>query len=337
MLSGRGLVRWLRAGSVLLISAATLISITGPAFADVPTCFGRRATKVGTQGNDRLFGTRGTDVIVGLGGNDYINDGGGNDFVCGGRGRDRLISGGGAEHMAGGPGDDYLSGGSGPNLLRGGDGNDFLNPHRFGGRYEGGRGFDVATFFQVECRVIANLSTQVGTWRCSDYAGRARLIGIEGLWGTRFADRLIGNYKNNELFGERGADQIRGGSGDDLLIGDLGNDGLDGGPGQDTAWYAHIPRAVTVDLGAGTATGQGADKLTAIEDIYGSPLNDILRGDRGANSLHGRSGNDTILGREGDDQLVGEAGTDPMDGGDGIDDCVTDAADPPPVACEGPL
>jgi Ca2+-binding RTX toxin-like protein len=337
MLSGWGLDRWLRAGAVLLITAATLVSISASASASVPTCFGRRATKVGTQGNDRLFGTRGTDVIVGLGGNDYINDGGGNDYVCGGSGNDRLLSGGGAEHMAGGLGRDYLSGGSGPNLLRGGAGNDLLNPHRFGGRYEGGPGFDVATFVQVECRVIANLSTHVATWRCSDYAGRATMFGMEGLWGTRFADSLTGNGGNNQLFGERGADLIRGGYGDDTLIGHFGNDRLYGGPGRDTTWYAQLPWAVHVDLAAGKATGQGNDTLTAIEDVVGSPWGDILLGNMAANSLYGDAGNDTILGREGDDQLVGEAGIDRMDGGDGIDDCVTDAADPPPVACEGPL
>ena len=67
-------------------------------------CGGRRATIVGTSGNDNIVGTPGDDVIHGLGGNDAIRGGGGNDIICGGYGRDTL---------RGGPGNDMLYGGEG--------------------------------------------------------------------------------------------------------------------------------------------------------------------------------------------------------------------------------
>ena len=93
----------------------------------VPTCRGKRATRVGTSGKDRLQGTKRADVIVSLGGDDTIRALAGNDLVCAGRGRDtvlggpgkdRLIGEGGADTLRGGPGKDELVGGPGKDLQR---------------------------------------------------------------------------------------------------------------------------------------------------------------------------------------------------------------------------
>jgi hypothetical protein len=46
-----------------------------------PTCFGRKATIVGTRGDDVLIGTSGSDVIVGRDGQDRIHGRGGQDFM----------------------------------------------------------------------------------------------------------------------------------------------------------------------------------------------------------------------------------------------------------------
>ena len=92
-------------------------------------CDGRRATQVGTAGNDELGGTGGNDVIVGLGGNDVIEPGSGTDIVCGGSGRDTVEAGSGNDTVFGGSGDDLLDGGSGNDRLFGEDGIDRL----FGG------------------------------------------------------------------------------------------------------------------------------------------------------------------------------------------------------------
>jgi hypothetical protein len=56
-------------------------------------CLGRRATIIGTRGQDVLVGTRRRDVIVGLGGSDKIRGRGGNDLICGGGGKDSVVGG----------------------------------------------------------------------------------------------------------------------------------------------------------------------------------------------------------------------------------------------------
>lgn len=56
-----------------------------------PTCFGRRATIVGTPRADRLAGTRGPDVIFGGAGGDVLIGNGGRDLLCGGSGDDELL------------------------------------------------------------------------------------------------------------------------------------------------------------------------------------------------------------------------------------------------------
>ncbi len=96
-------------------------------------CDGRRATIVGTAGNDHLRGTPRADVIAGLAGNDTIEGLAGNDYVCGGPGNDRLIGGAGNDHLDGEAGNDKLAGQAGADVLRGGAGGDKL---------EGGAGND---------------------------------------------------------------------------------------------------------------------------------------------------------------------------------------------------
>lgn len=98
-----------------------------------PKCGGRRATMLGTPGNDTLRGTFfGRDVILGLGGNDTIRGLGGEDIVCGGSGNDMLIGGDDNDRLYGGSGNDKLfgdQGGSsvdGDDILHGGPGKDTL-------------------------------------------------------------------------------------------------------------------------------------------------------------------------------------------------------------------
>jgi RTX calcium-binding nonapeptide repeat (4 copies) len=91
-----------------------------------PTCNGKPATILGTDGSDDLGGTQGPDVIVGLGGNDFPDGRGGNDVICGGDG---------ADYIDGGHGEDTLLGQAGRDALIGGDGKD---------RCEGGKGKDWA-------------------------------------------------------------------------------------------------------------------------------------------------------------------------------------------------
>jgi hypothetical protein len=89
-----------------------------------PTCKGKPATIVGTEGNDVRKGTAGKDVMVGLGGNDKLSGLGGNDVICGGSGKDALNGGKGNDKLYGEAGKDTLKGGPSDDKLKGGAGKD---------------------------------------------------------------------------------------------------------------------------------------------------------------------------------------------------------------------
>jgi Ca2+-binding RTX toxin-like protein len=100
-----------------------------------------------------------------------------------------------------------------------------------------------------------------------------------------------------------------------------GNDIMDGSIGTDTVSYEFSQSAVTASLTTGTATGEGTDTITGIENLNGSRFTDNLTGDALPNVLHGLGGNDTLSGSDGDDTLTGDEGTDTLDGGIGTDTC----------------
>jgi Ca2+-binding RTX toxin-like protein len=138
---------------------------------------------------------------------------------------------------------------------------------------------------------------------------------IDGLGGH---DVLIGGAGNDILIGDEGDDTLSGGDGVDTLEGGLGNDSMDGGSGKDRVRFNGLTQAVTVDIGAGTAIGQGSDLLAAIETVQGSSGNDVIDGDAGTNSLNGLGGNDRLTGGAGADTLIGGGGADTLLGVDGV-------------------
>jgi Ca2+-binding RTX toxin-like protein len=85
---------------------------------------------------------------------------------------------------------------------------------------------------------------------------------------------------------------------------------VNGGAGTDTLSYAGTTSAVTVNLGASSATG--LTSVSGIENVTGGSGNDSLTGDSNANTLTGGAGNDTFK------YIVG-AGADIIDGGAGTD------------------
>lgn len=141
------------------------------------------------------------------------------------------------------------------------------------------------------------------------------------LVGTVRGDLFYGSAFNDVLRGLGGNDRLIGNSGNDELKGGLGDDYLNGGSGIDTISFEYTSSGVTVDLEAGTATGEGIDTLISIENIKGTRGNrgDTLLGSSSANSIYGDTGNDTLDGRDGNDILDGGPGSDSMTGGDGDD------------------
>ncbi len=110
----------------------------------VVKCQGRRATIIGTSGDDVLRGTNGVDVIVGLGGNDAIEGLGGRDFICGMDGNDRINGGAGHDRIDGGNGNDRLLGSGGRDILRGGAGADYCH---------GGKGRNTASLCETQKKI----------------------------------------------------------------------------------------------------------------------------------------------------------------------------------------
>jgi hypothetical protein len=87
----------------------------------------------------------------------------------------------------------------------------------------------------------------------------------------------MGPGASDTLIGEDGNDQVFGGPGDDVVVGNEGDDLLDGGTGNDRADHTGAP-AVHIDLAAGTGTGDGDDRLSGFETVWGSNYDDVLSG-----------------------------------------------------------
>ena len=71
----------------------------------------------------------------------------------------------------------------------------------------------------------------------------------------------------------------------------------------------------------GISNGWAAgDRLTSVEDVFGSVYRDHIIGNDADNRLSGNVGDDILQGGAGDDRLTGGAGADVIDGGTGDED-----------------
>ena len=112
---------------VAVLAIGALVFIGTASAAASPTCFGHKATIVGTDGGDRLVGTAARDIIVAGRGHDRVIARQGNDLVCGGPGRDELFLGRGADKANSGLGNDHVEGGGSQDFLDGGKGTDLVD------------------------------------------------------------------------------------------------------------------------------------------------------------------------------------------------------------------
>jgi Ca2+-binding RTX toxin-like protein len=294
---------------VLVVALLAVLAGGGAAQTTPPTCFGQRATVVGTGGADKMQGTSGPDVMVGQGGDDTVDGGGGDDLICGnnnndtlrgGNGNDRIDGGSDADTVVGDAGNDTVDGGGGDDadVLVGGPGNDTII-----GKHTGDVVNDYVDYRSSAGAVQVDLQARTATGDGSD-----TLSGIDWALGSQSGDTITGNGTDNVLDGQGGNDRIDGGAGGDLLTGGAGDDTIAGGSGagngaleHDYAVYTAAPGGVQVDLAAGRATGWGTDTLSAIEGVFGSRFNDVLAGGPGDNLLWGQDGDDELRGQDGED------------------------------------
>ncbi|MGQ0674263.1 MAG: hypothetical protein ACT4N2_15490 [Hyphomicrobium sp.] len=133
-------------------------------------------------------------------------------------------------------------------------------------------------------------------------------------------DEYFGNDRSETVLDSDGADKYQLGGGNDTygavrFVDGIGfvaatNDGLDlvdGGNGIDTYDAGGASDPVSIDLGAGTASGNGVgiDSITGFENARGGSSDDILFGSSLANSLFGNAGADVLKGFAGADRLSG--------------------------------
>jgi len=248
----------------------------------------------GNAGGNFITGNGFANILSGLDGNDRLEGGEGKDTLSGGAGVDTLVGGQGNDMMAGGTGDDdYYVDATGDTIVEGlNEGNDRV--YTTAGTYT----------------LAANLETMI-------YFGFMTFHGI----GNTLANSITGGVNGDTLDGLGGADTLIGAGGNDVLTGGAGADRLDGGAGVDRADYATSAGRVAINLATGAVGGGDAagDVLIGIENLTGSALADILRGDGGANMISGLAGNDEIRGADGNDMIIGGAGADTLYGDAGID------------------
>jgi Ca2+-binding RTX toxin-like protein len=94
---------------------------------------------------------------------------------------------------------------------------------------------------------------------------------------------------------------------------------LDGGGGRDRVAYFLARHDVRANLSTHRASGEGLDTLVHVEDLEGSPYDDVLVGDARGNDIDGGNGSDALLGSDGGDRLLGGRGDDRLRGGAGAD------------------
>ncbi|WP_371766852.1 DUF4347 domain-containing protein [Massilia sp.] len=265
-------------------------------------------------GIEDASGSRYADTLIGNAADNSLSGDDGNDTISGDAGSDWLDGGSGADSILGGAGFDQLTGGAGNDTLDGGADRDRVNYN-----YE----YPVTGLTGKGVTVNLATGTAIDNWGNTD-----KLVGIEEVTGSRFADVITGDAQDNYLWGEEGNDSIAGGGGSDMLTGTSGNDTLDGGDGRDRANYsddyrgpAPTGKGVTVNLATGVATDNwgNTDKLVSIEDVSGSRYADTLTGNAADNSLNADDGNDTLSGDAGNDWLDAGAGSDSLLGGAGMD------------------
>lgn len=194
----------------------------------------------GGRFDDTLIGNSRGNVLEGVTGADILNGRGGFDYAryksapagvtaslenpainTGHAAGDTYIS---IEGLQGSDFDDVLVGDAASNVLVGGQGADAL---------DGRDGFDFVRYDigNVGNRgVTANLADATGN---TGTAAGDTYTSIEGLVGTRFADRLTGDAAANRLQGQAGNDRLNGGEGNDTIVAGSGNDRLNGGYGND--------------------------------------------------------------------------------------------------------
>ena len=248
----------------------------------------------GTRGHDHMFGLAGTDKLTAGIGNDKLDGGSGKDIMAGGNGNDTYIvrdatdvvveTNTGGTDLVKSFATSYtlasfvengqimltssasLIGNTLNNTLFAGPGNNLLN---------GGAGSDTVSYAAgVSGSTGVNVSLATEPAQSTGGSATDKLISIENLIGSAFADHLTGNADANTLRGGAGNDTLNGGAGIDFLSGGAGNDVFDFDALTDLGTIEATSDTVT-DFTAGDVldlSGIDADTTTVLNDAFSTNL-----------------------------------------------------------------
>lgn len=184
--------------------------------------------------------------------------------------------------VVGGADDDYLCGGG--STITGG-------PTTVAMNVDGGAGYDDL------CGGLGNDTITAGAdGAAADYllftGPITATLGAPGTVTGAGTDSLVGV---DDIYGSQGNDTITGDADINDIAGGPGDDKINGGANFDLADFFDSAEAVTVDLAANTATGNGTDTITSMEDVFGSDFDDSIAGAKDEdNFIDGSSGVDWI-------------------------------------------
>lgn len=247
----------------------------------------------GGTGNDVL--TLGASLgakqgfLYGQGGDDSLNGGTGLDRLYGGPGLDSYTGGAGQDNFFSDP-DDYVSG--------------VIN-------VVGGAGTDILYLGSATSLFVSNamqIEQVFGSSGNDQIDASAVTTGMQ-LFGQGGNDQIMGTAGNDIIHGGTGDDMLDGFSGNDLYRPGAGNDQINGT--NDSISFVDVPNGLTIDIGAGTATGVGVNTLfLGILNADGTNHDDTIIGSAANNTINGKGGNDLLMGLGGVDSIYGGAGID---------------------------
>jgi RTX calcium-binding nonapeptide repeat (4 copies) len=322
-----------RAGVLAILIAGVMIALTPTAApASPPTCFGKRATQVGSDHSGKLL-VKPHAVVATRGGNDRIIVRRGDQtkhFICAGPGDDTIMDRNANDILVGGPGDDAIYGKHGADVIIGdsanpngdeseGTGNDYLvggtnSDFIVGDNYASGN----ASGGNPDRRLVGNDGNDTLIGGSASIGGDATGTGADHLEGASGDDLVIGDsYAPAGTATGGGDDEVNGGPGIDLQVGDSytetgmaiggGNDKLHGADGGDAGARCRTGKCDDAFYGDDYAASCGKRFVSCGETSGGG--RDLLTSDQGNDFLNGGSPDDPEL-RGNGDKCAGGGGRD---------------------------